>query len=286
MRTLLLSAAFCLLSVSATQAAPALWEISDADSKVTLFGSVHVLPEGKQWRTPAFDTALAGADKVYFEADIGFFNQLYMAFQLVTGAFNTTGERWQDNLSPDEAGAVGAAIEPLGMTLEQAQTYRPWFISMMIEGQSVNAGGAQLGSGVEMTVQREVPRERRGYLETAAQQIAIISNMPDDLQLQFLVQTAVESAPSGTGLDEIVAAWESGDDQALLELLGDDAQLGDAAAMQLVLFDRNANWIPAIEAMLAANENDLIIVGAAHLVGDKGVVELLRAKGYSIHRVQ
>jgi uncharacterized protein YbaP (TraB family) len=49
--------------------------------------------------------------------------------------------------------------------------------------------------------------------------------------------------------------------------------------------DRNRRWLPQIEALLAGDEDTLVIVGALHLVGDIGLVELLRARGYSVERV-
>lgn len=284
--TLAATLALALAAAPIAQAAPALWEVSDADSKVFLFGSVHVLPVGTQWRTPAFDATLAGADKVYFEADIGLFSQIFLAFQMVTTAANTSGVPWSDKLSADEAAAVDAALRQQGMTLESAQAYRPWFLTLLLQGRAITEGPANMGAGVEVTVLTDLDRSRMAFLETASQQIAIFSGMSDELQLRMLVGSAAQVNIAPEMLLGMVEVWNSGDDARMLEAVSSDPDISEAEVMKALLIDRNANWIAPIEAMLARNEQDLVIVGAAHLVGDTGVVELLRARGYAIRRVQ
>ncbi|MEQ1900772.1 MAG: TraB/GumN family protein [Devosia sp.] len=290
MRALLTRAAALAFLLFATplaaQAAPALWEVSDTDSKVFLFGSVHVLPVATQWRTPAFDATLAGASKVYFEADIGLFSQIFLAFQMVTSAVNASGVHWSDQLTADEATAVDTALRQQGMTLESAQAYRPWFLTLLLQGRAITQSTANMGAGVEVTVQRDLDRNRMAFLETASQQIAIFSGMSDALQLRMLAGTAAQTNLAPDMLLDMVEVWNSGDEAKMLEAVSSDPDISEAEVMKALLIDRNASWISPIEAMLARNEQNLIIVGAAHLVGDTGVVELLRAKGYSVRRVQ
>ena len=82
----------------------------------------------------------------------------------------------------------------------------------------------------------------------------------------------------------LVAAWKQGDaaklDSLLKESLDDYPDLA-----QVLLYDRNARWVPRIEALLAADKDCLVIAGAAHLVGAGSVVERLKAKGYKVEQV-
>ncbi|HEY9218651.1 MAG TPA: TraB/GumN family protein, partial [Phenylobacterium sp.] len=50
-------------------AAPAMWVVRDADSEIFLFGTMHALKPGLDWRTPAYDAAYAKAKAVWFEAE-------------------------------------------------------------------------------------------------------------------------------------------------------------------------------------------------------------------------
>ncbi len=92
-----------------------MWQVSDADSSVWLFGSIHVLPPTIDWRTPAFDAILGKADEVYFEADIGPLGQLGLILQSLTMGF-TAHDPWLDALTPEQSAGLAAAIAPLGLT--------------------------------------------------------------------------------------------------------------------------------------------------------------------------
>jgi len=87
-----------------------------------------------------------------------------------------------------------------------------------------------------------------------------------------------------TEAGEMVAAWQRGDveklDKMLKESLEDYPDLA-----QVLLYDRNARWVPRIEALLAADKDCLVIAGAAHLVGAGSVVERLAARGYKVEQV-
>ena len=58
-----------------------------------------------------------------------------------------------------------------------------------------------------------------------------------------------------------------------------------ASLYAAMVTNRNKSWIPKIEQMLKGKSDALIVVGAAHLVGKGGVVELLKAKGYSVEQM-
>jgi len=88
----------------AAEAAPALWQVSDADSSVWLFGSIHVLPPSVTWRTPTFDEVLKKADQVYFEADIGPLGQFGLILQSLTLGF-AAHDPWLDKVISAEVAA-------------------------------------------------------------------------------------------------------------------------------------------------------------------------------------
>ena len=68
----LFAASVALLAAAVpANAAPALWQVSDGNSKIWLFGSFHLLPPATEWRTDTFERTMAGADRVYFETDVG-----------------------------------------------------------------------------------------------------------------------------------------------------------------------------------------------------------------------
>jgi uncharacterized protein YbaP (TraB family) len=112
----------------------------------------------------------------------------------------------------------------------------------------------------------------------------LIDQLPQRDQEAMLRQSLKEMDLLDRGLDQIVRAWSTGDAAALESLL-----LGSMreypAVHQMVIVDRNHRWLPQIEKMIARGESALIAVGAAHLVGKDGIIELLKARGYTVEQL-
>ena len=86
-------------------------------------------------------------------------------------------------------------------------------------------------------------------------------------------------------MDDLVSAWRDGDMDALAELFVDDMRLESEELYDSLLLERNLNWLPVIEQMFQEDGNEFVLVGAAHLVGKDGLLNLLQAKGYQVKQL-
>lgn len=267
-------------------AEPAMWEVSDSDSKVWLFGSVHALPADLDWRTALFDEKLQLADKVYFEADVGPLGQIALGAKMTALLAEGPGEPWLDRLSYEQRDQLAAGLAGSGVGLAQAATMPPWLIVVLLESQLMVNAGYEVDTGVDLALQYELAKERKGYFETAVQQIELMAGASTDEEVATLL-AELQGLSEGPGvLGEMVASWAEGDVESLATIVAADPMLGIDAFGDTLLYDRNRNWIPAIESLLSTNEQDLIIVGAAHLAGDGSVIDLLEKAGYTVSRIQ
>jgi uncharacterized protein YbaP (TraB family) len=282
-RTALAAIALAALSAAA-HAAPALWEVSDADSKVWLLGSIHVLPPGVEWRTSQFNDVLDKAAQVYFEADIGPLGQLGVVIKSIRMAFSGH-ESWLTQLTPAQMAKLGAAITPLGLTPDQLGAYEPWLAEAVIEDRVMKTLGFDASLGVDASLQAELPSERKAYFETAGGQMDMLADAPEDQQISRLMATVDQIGELPAQLKDLATAWSTGDTTALSTDLADDPTM-DEAFTQTMVFNRNAKWVTTIEGMLSGNQADLIVVGAGHLVGDGSVLELLSKAGFTVTRIQ
>jgi uncharacterized protein len=274
-------------------AAPAMWEASDGDSKVWLFGSMHALPkDAPPWRTALFDDALATAEQVYFETDVGPIGIAAVTIKTVVAAFKAASEPWLDRLSYDQYDTLSDALDPLGIDIEDAGRMPVWVVAMQIAQNAMSAEdkaiaeGLDFFKGVDGPLQWALPLERKGFLETPGQQFELLAGGSTDEQIDQLLQTIDELAvPSERKLAPLVEAWQAGDvDTIAREMTGEtDVQREALAAL---LNARNANWLPEIKRMLSGNHQNLIIVGAGHLVGPSSVIDLLQKDGYTVTRIQ
>jgi uncharacterized protein YbaP (TraB family) len=210
-----------------------------------------------------------------------------MVAGLFISGLNFDRSPWTQSLAEDQRATLETALAGFGMTAQQAETYRPWVVTLLLESSEIADADLAVASGVEATLQRGLPRGRVAYLETANQQMRLFSSGTEAEQVATLAARLNQKDDSSPGLtDALVAAWAAGDQTALLGLFDADAASGDQQLLDRLLYQRNRNWLVPLERMLADNEANLIVVGAAHLLGDKGVVALLNDAGYMVRRLQ
>ena len=127
--------------------------------------------------------------------------------------------------------------------------------------------------------------EKQEVIVRAGEVLAIPSHLPH--KAMALEDTLEEAAEMQGEIERMHTLWRSGDDRALFEATGAELKAEYPALYNRLNRDRNLAWLPRLRAMLDDESEDetLVVVGALHLLGEDGVVELLRAKGYRVERL-
>jgi uncharacterized protein YbaP (TraB family) len=88
-------------------------------------------------------------------------------------------------------------------------------------------------------------------------------------------------------IDILITAWKNGDVRRMESLIGQGGKDDRTAASmyEKLIYERNRNMAQKIEDFLKTNETCFVIVGAGHLMGDKGIVEILKNKGYPVQQL-
>jgi len=285
LRSLLVCAALLGL-MPAAQAAPALWEASDGDSRVWLFGSIHLLPPGLKWRTRLFNETLAEADKVYFETDIGAEAQMEIADLAFERGFNVDGTLLSNLLDEDEIEALRTAAAQVNTPMPVLLTMKPWMAANTLSVAAATVAGFDMNTGVDLVLQTELPEEKKGYFETGAEQLEFIAGAPGDEQIEMLMATIADTDRASAMLDALLASWRAGTPEEIADIFLAELGAQNEAFMDRLIYQRNRNWMTPIEAMLADDVEALVVVGTGHLVGDGSVIDLLEEAGYTVRQVQ
>lgn len=282
MRTLAASLLALAFSAAPALAEPAMWKVSDADSSVYLFGSIHVFTRDMQWRTPLLDEEVKSADHVYFELllDEAAYATIGRA-TLVEGRLRDGRTLW-DLLTPEQADEVRTAIANAGLDPLSFERMTPWMAELMLSSALIQGAKA----GVEMSLYSEVEPDRQRGLETAEEQLGFTAAGSEADQIENLVRSVrmMGSQDSVDFIEEMMSAWERGDADRLYRINSDE-DAGTENRYDVLITGRNERWTTRIEQMLAENDNALVVVGAGHLVGPGGVPDLLAKQGFTVERV-
>jgi uncharacterized protein YbaP (TraB family) len=105
------------------------------------------------------------------------------------------------------------------------------------------------------------------------------------MQRAMLVQTLTELDEADTAMAAMADAWRAGKLDELSEELLDDFD-GFPGLYATLVTERNNKWIGSLEQWLTDGRRHLVVVGALHLVGRDNVIELLKARGHAVARIE
>lgn len=278
--------ALVLASVWTARAESSVWVVSSGTSTLYLAGSCHVLRAADYPLPPEFNQAYQRADRLAFEVSLEEMKKPGVEEMLRSCAVYTNGTTIHDHLSSQAYARVQDFCRKRDYPLARLQTCRPWALAMTLMMLELKRIGVQPTNGVEYAFDARARADGKPVegLETVAEQVGFLTLIDKGMDDEQIRQTIAELEDLDTTMSDVVAAWRTGDEKKLQAILL-KAFTDSPKLYQALLADRNRKWIGKIEGYLKSRERVLVIVGAAHLVGEDGVVALLRKKGYTVTKL-
>ncbi|HEX9932044.1 MAG TPA: TraB/GumN family protein [Allosphingosinicella sp.] len=285
-----LALAACASQAPRTSAAaeprPALWTLSDADTTIYLFGTIHALPEGTQWRTPALEQAIAASSELVTEiklegneaAAVAAFARLGLGRGLPPAL---------ERVPEGEREKLRQALSSAGLPMAAADRLKTWAVAVTVAQVLFQRAGLNPELGVERSLTRTFSGAGKAMsaLETIEEQLGFFDSLPEESQRAFLVGALEGPEEVRRELDRMLAAWRSGDVRAISRTFNDDETLSPELR-ETLLVRRNARWAEWLQRRLGQPGTIFVAVGAGHLAGDGSVQEMLRRRGLRTRRVQ
>jgi uncharacterized protein YbaP (TraB family) len=263
-------------------AQPPVWTVRDADSEIVIFGSVHVLPEGLDWRPFALDKALAQADDLWFEVPLDGATDAATQRESNARGFLPEGRSLSSMLSRVGRARLAKVAAALEVPLGQLDRMRPWYAELTLSSALYRQSGAAASQGVEQTLAKAAPRAERRAFETPEQQVDFFANAPTGDQIASLEATLKQIDVQPGDYQTLVRAWMAGDTDALDEEAVQPLRKSAPRLYALLVAQRNAKWADRIAERLKGKGRTVVVVGVGHLVGKDGVPARLRAKGLAV----
>jgi uncharacterized protein YbaP (TraB family) len=276
-----------LLPLTQVSAQSSVWVATSGEEKVYLGGTVHLLRPTDYPLPAPFESAYAASDKLYFETDIAGLNDVAVQARMLQELTYSDERTLQTILSPEAYNSLAAYAGQAGLPLQMMEKFKPGLLVSMLQviefqklgftPQGVDAyfNGRAMGDGKPV-----------GELEPIDAQIGFIANMGEGNESEFIMLSLEDMKEISVSMEQMVSAWRSGDNGQLAELFVDDMKEQHPPLYKSLLLDRNNNWMPIIEGMFKEEGTEFVLVGAAHLVGEDGLLSLLEKKGYEISRVE
>jgi uncharacterized protein YbaP (TraB family) len=263
------------------------WKATSKQGRVVyLAGSIHLLSAQYYPLNAAFDTAFGASDLLVEEVDMGEMLAPESQLTMLTRGMLPSGQSLEKVVSPATYAAVTEKVTALGLPMGPLNLFKPWALALTLQALEWQKAGfnADLGLDKHFYDMAKTAGKKSQGLETLEFQISRFNEMPMDLQERVLSETMKELETTQTSFVTLADAWKSGDAKAVETIVLRELK-AEPEMYQRLLVERNRAWLPQIEALFKRPAAAFVVVGAAHLVGSDGVLQMLRSRGYTVDQL-
>ena len=260
-----------------------LWRISGKNMTRPsyLFGTMHVLCAKDAALSDSLKAVIANCDELYFEINLGDMAGMLNSMKYMRMNDN---QKLSDLLKPDEYARVkdyfARHVSMLPFSL--LERFKPMLISGIVEEQALDC---ETTDGMELMIMKEARHSKPiNGLETAEFQAGLFDSIPYATQAKELVNYIDSNEENKQMTRQLVDLYNHQDLDGIDELSHKE-EGGMTGYMDLLLYGRNRKWAKNLDGLLG-KKSLLVAVGAAHLPGPSGVIELLRKEGYTVEPVK
>lgn len=266
-----------------------IWKVSSGTTHIYLLGSVHLASQNLYPLDSMIENAYESADNLVVEVNTNNVSpDLVSQFVMRYGAY-PLGDGFKKNVSEDVYNQLEKQFKAYSVNLTQLDNFKPWVIYTVISQAIFEDLGYKSEYGIDNYFLDKAEKNGKNIMEmeTTEYQIALMSSIPDEITLKMM-QYDVGNPETDNYLQGLFDAWLDGDvakmEAIVFEALYKEPVL--SSYYEMAYKQRNIQMVPKIEGFLAGDEVYFVVVGAGHLVGENGLINLLQNKGYVIEQME
>jgi len=268
-----------------------LWKATSPTTEVYLLGSIHL--GKKEWYPLAkeIDGAFEKSKVLVLEADPAKADQLKLQQLVFQHGLYAGDDSLAKHVPAETLKATQELAATLGIPAASLDKMRPWFVAMTLSVISIQKLGYSPEFGIDRVFASRAKDQNKETLELESMefQIKLLSGFADDLQAKYLAATVDESGKSKEQMEKMVESWRNGDVATFeKETIAKPREKHPELAEfhKKMIDDRNEGMAKKVEGYLKTKDVYFVVAGAAHLVGEKGIVKLLQKDGVKVEQVE
>lgn len=263
-----------------------LWKVEKAGNTVYLLGSIHIANKAMYPLRPEIQKAYDLSDYLVVEADITKMNDEEVQKLVLDLSVYKDQTTLKDHISADAYKKLGEILKENGLEANALDTYKPWSVSSSIDYLSSSQSGYDIGIGIDAYFLEQSISSKKPILELESieYQLQMFDRFSDKLQEEMLVASIASYYTEDSGIDDLTEMWATGNEEQLLKLT--ESTSSNEELNKALLTDRNAPMVDKITGYLndSASKGYFVVVGAAHMLGENGIVPLLEKQGFTVTR--
>ncbi len=274
-------------SASGSKGKVFLWEAKSARNSVYILGSIHLAKPSLYPLDKRIEDAFKGSNTLVVEVNIEAFDPIALQQTFMERGVYSDGSTLGDHLSKKTFKMVEEKLGGSGLGLGPMAIFKPWFLSITLSTLELLKLGFDPEYGVDKHFLKKAKGKRILELESLEYQLSLFDGFTDKQQDLLLFSTLLDLKIIEKEMDNLIKAWKNGNADKVEEILmkGLDEHPEILPIIEKIFYERNRKMVLKIERYLGTNDTHFVVVGAGHLVGEKGIVQLLKKKGYSLQQL-
>ena len=262
-----------------------LWKVQSKESAIHVLGSIHYLKPENYPLKKSIQDAFGNCQTLVLEIDLNSAASERARQVMIEKARYQDGTQLEQHLLPETHKLAERWAREVGIDISQMAPFKPWFVAISLLSLELRKMGFNPNYGLDRFLADQAKKENKVVrgLESLEFQFGLLDQLSASEQDLMLRQTLSELEMLNEGVERLVQSWLSGDVGAVENLLLASMKEYPAVYRNVVI-DRNHRWLPDLTKMLERGEKALVVVGAAHLVGKDGLIELLKQRGYTVEQ--
>ncbi len=251
-----------------------MWEVKSNSTTIYLLGSIHVGKSGTFPLNNVIENAFTNSSNLVVEVDIDSINPMSLMKYMVYSDSNTL----QSNLKPEVYIKLVKLFDEIGLPELLYTKLKPWAAIMMAQQFSMKESGVSAENGIDKYfIDKARGNKKIISLETAEYQMSILEEF-DKVSNEFVEYSLKDFKNENDQIDNMFKAWKNGNESEIEKIINEEENDFPSykSIMEKLLYNRNINMTSKIGDWLKGNETYFVVVGAGHLVGNRGIVNLLR----------
>jgi hypothetical protein len=235
----------------------------------------------------AIEDAFEKSDFLAVEADVSDIGRIDMG-GLLGKALYQENDALEDHVSRDTYGIVQKEVERLGLPVELVNKQKPWFLALTLPSMELMNAGYDPNFGIDKYFLTKAQGSKKILeLESVNYQIDLLAGLPDNEQELLLLYEFKDLEALTREVDKLVGAWKSGNVRAMetfmTKPIADERKFYPIYEKLIIV--RNRNMASKIENYLQSSGTYFVVIGAGHLISNKGIIQLLKDRGYSVEQL-
>lgn len=274
-----------LVSAGSLVADSSVWVATSGDSTVYLGGTFHLLRPSDFPLPAEFEEAYADSDRVFFETDISKMSDPGVLMQMIEKL--TYGEEvtLRSVLSDEAYAALSGYLTSIGLPMEAVERFRPGFLTSTLEVLEFQKMGFE-PTGVDIYFNERAVADGKptGILEPLEAQFSFMAAMGQGYESEFILMQLEGITELSAEIEVLIDVWRAGDADELDAIFIEEMRRDDPQNYESLIVKRNHRWMPTIEDLFRQAGTEFVLVGAAHMVGEDGLIRLLEDRGYRVEQ--